>query len=83
MKLSYPSSLVANGLKIPYSYRVDELPRGQEARVLKCGRKERNWFYFRRRSPEGELVKSPQGYRSEFEALEALHFVVWMEWQYA
>jgi hypothetical protein len=72
MKLANPSSLRTHGLKIEYSYRVDEVPPGHEARVLKCRQKEPNWFYFLRRTPRGKLVKSAKGYQSEFEALDAL-----------
>ena len=72
MKLTNPSSLLTNGLKLEYSYRVDDVPFGCEARVLKCGKKEPNWFYFLRSAPRGEMAKSANGYWTEFEALDAL-----------
>ncbi len=69
MKLKTGSSLVTERGTHPYSYKVDGLPEGQEARLLNHGTERHpDWHFFRRLTQEGNLIENPTSHKTANDA---------------
>jgi len=73
MKLNIGSSLVTERGIHPYSYNVDGLPAGEEARLLNHGTERHpDWHFFRRLTREGSLIENQTSHKAADEAFAAL-----------